>query len=180
MNAWSFTRLNSSIADKKSALSARTQLWLLTFAHAVVDTYALTLSHLLPLLLRKFAIPMASWDRLTGIIIAVSAAFNSLNQVTFGLLSDRIRTIHILTFGITVTAVCTSLLGIVPTFFLTPCVACNRWLGGCGIPSASGCSSRLTRQTGQRIRGLALYYGRQRWAGNWPLLHHATAQSFIP
>lgn len=147
MNAWSFTRLNSSIADKKSALSPRKQLWLLTFAHAVVDTYALTLSHLLPLLLRKFAIPMASWDRLTGIIIAVSAAFNSLNQVTFGLLSDRIRTIHILTFGIMVTAVCTSLLGVVSTFFLLLVLLA---IGGLGVaafhPQAAVQAASLAKQ----------------------------------
>jgi FSR family fosmidomycin resistance protein-like MFS transporter len=147
MNAWSFAHLNFSTADKKSALSARKQLWLLTFAHAVVDTYALTLSHLLPLLLRKFAIPATSWDRLTGVIIAVSAAFNSLNQVTFGLLSDRIRTIHILTFGIALTAVCTSLLGVVPTFFLLLVLLA---IGGLGVaafhPQAAVQAASLAKQ----------------------------------
>ena len=139
--------MNFSTADKKSALSARKQLWLLTFAHAVVDTYALILPHLLPLLLRKFAIPMASWDRLTGIIIAVSAAFNSLNQVTFGFLSDRIRTIHILTFGIAVTAVCTSLLGVAPTFFLLLVLLA---IGGLGVaafhPQAAVQAASLAKQ----------------------------------
>ena len=134
------------MADKPK-LSPHKQLYLLTFAHAVVDTYAAALPHLLPLLLKKLVSETASWNRLVGRLIAVSGVFNSLSQVIFGQLADRAKTVHFLTFGVGLPAVCTSLLGDVPSVLLLMLLLV---IGGMGVaafhPQAVAQAAALARR----------------------------------
>lgn len=99
----------------KPNTTLRNQLYLLTFAHAVVDTYATTLPHLLPILFRKLVSQTTSWSSLAGLIIAVSGVFNSFSQVVFGQLADRGRAAHFLILGVAIPSICTSLMGVVPS-----------------------------------------------------------------
>ena len=99
----------------KSNTTLRNRLYLLTFAHAVVDAYSTTLPHLLPLLFRKLVSHTTSWSSLAGLLIAVSGVFNSFSQVVFGQLADRGRTAYFLIFGVAIPSVCTSLMGVVPS-----------------------------------------------------------------
>ena len=110
--------------------SPRKQLYLLTFAHAVVDAYATTLPHLLPLLFRKLVSQTTSWSSLAGLLIAISGVFNSFSQVVFGRLADRGRTAHFLILGVAIPAVCTSLMGVVPSLFLLMLLLV---IGGMGV-----------------------------------------------
>jgi FSR family fosmidomycin resistance protein-like MFS transporter len=128
--------------------SSHKQLYFLTYVHGVVDTYATVLPHLLPLLLAKLSPQTASRNSLAGILIAVSSTFSSLGQVAFGRLADRgTRTMHFLTFGVALPAICTSLLGIVPSLFLLmPLLA----IGGAGVaafhPQATVQAASLAKQ----------------------------------
>ena len=99
----------------KSNSTLRNRLYLLTFAHAVVDAYSTTLPHLLPLLFRKLVSQTTSWSSLAGLLIAVSGVFNSFSQVVFGQLADRGRTAYFLILGVAIPSVCTSLMGVVPS-----------------------------------------------------------------
>ena len=99
----------------KSNTTLRNRLYLLTFAHAVVDAYSTTLPHLLPLLFRKLVSQTTSWSSLAGLLIAVSGVFNSFSQVVFGQLADRGRTAYFLILGVAIPSVCTSLMGVVPS-----------------------------------------------------------------
>ena len=101
----------------KSNTALRNRLYLLTFAHAVVDAYSTTLPHLLPLLFRKLVSQTTSWSSLAGLLIAVSGVFNSFSQVLFGQLADRGRTAVFLILGVAISSVCTSLMGVVPSLF---------------------------------------------------------------
>ena len=101
----------------KSNTALRNRLYLLTFAHAVVDAYSTTLPHLLPLLFRKLVSQTTSWSSLAGLLIAVSGVFNSFSQVLFGQLADRGRTAVFLILGVAISSICTSLMGVVPSLF---------------------------------------------------------------
>lgn len=101
----------------KSNTALRNRLYLLTFAHAVVDAYSTTLPHLLPLLFRKLVSQTTSWSSLAGLLIAVSGVFNSFSQVLFGQLADRGRTVYFLILGVAIPSVCTSLMGVAPSLF---------------------------------------------------------------
>lgn len=114
----------------KSNTTLRNRLYLLTFAHAVVDTYATTLPHLLPLLFRKLVSQTTSWSSLAGMLIAVSGVFNSFSQVLFGQLADRGRTVHFLILGVAIPSVCTSLMGVAPSL---PLLMLLLIIGGMGV-----------------------------------------------
>ena len=114
----------------KSHTTLRNRLYLLTFAHAVVDTYATTLPHLLPLLFRKLASQTTSWSSLAGMLIAVSGVFNSFSQVLFGQLADRGRTVHFLILGVAIPSVCTSLMGVASSLLLLMLLLI---IGGMGV-----------------------------------------------
>lgn len=94
--------------------STQKQFYFLTFTHTVLDSYATLLSHLLPLLLTKL-VTTAARNSFAGTLVSLYSVFSSLGQILFGWLSDRVRTVHFLTFGIFFTAVCLSLLGLAPT-----------------------------------------------------------------
>ena len=92
----------TEIMRDKSNTTLRNRLYLLTFAHAVVDAYSTTLPHLLPLLFRKLVSHTTSWSSLAGLLIAVSGVFNSFSQVIFGQLADRGRTAVFLIIGVAI------------------------------------------------------------------------------
>lgn len=94
--------------------STQKQFYFLTFTHTVLDSYATLLSHLLPLLLAKL-VTTAARNSFAGTLVSVYSVFSSLGQILFGWLSDRVRTLHFLTFGVLLTAVCLSLLGLAPS-----------------------------------------------------------------
>ena len=115
---------------KTSPFSPRKQLYFLTVVHTVIDSYATVLPHLLPLLLKKLASQTAARNSLAGIIISVYSTFSSLGQIFFGWASDRLQTIHFVTFGVAFTAIALSLLGVAPSLFL---VLVLLGVGGCGV-----------------------------------------------
>ena len=115
-----------------SKASARKQFYFLTLSHTVLDSYATLLSHLQPLLLKKLATSAATRNSLAGNFISIYSVFSSLGQILFGWLSDRVRSVHFLTFGVAFTAIGLSLLWVAPS----PLVV--YWLlaiGGLGIAS---------------------------------------------
>ena len=130
-----------------SKLSPRKQLYLLTCVHAVVDTYATVLPHVLPLLLKKLVSQTSARNSYAGVLISVFSNFGSLGQLPFGWLSDRVRTVHILTFGIAVSATGMSLLGIAPSFSMLLLLVA---VGGSGIaafhPQATAQAAALSKQ----------------------------------
>lgn len=93
-----------------SKASSRKQFYFLTLSHTVLDSYATLLSHLQPLLLKKLATSAATRNSLAGNFILIYSIFSSLGQILFGWLSDRVRTVHFLTFGVGLTAIGLSLL----------------------------------------------------------------------
>ncbi|MCZ6680520.1 MAG: MFS transporter [Candidatus Poribacteria bacterium] len=139
-----------------SNFSPRKQLFLLTFAHAVVDTYSTTLPHLLPLLFRKLVSQTASWGSLAGQLIAISGVFNSLSQVIFGRLADRAKIVHFLSVGVALPAICTSLLGIVPSIPLLMLLMVTGGMGAAAFhPPAAVQAATLAKQG--RGFGVALF-----------------------
>ena len=132
------------------------QLYFLTFVHAVVDSYATVLPHLLPLLLKKLASGTAARNSLAGLLIAVYSGFSSLAQVFFGWLEDRVRSVHFLTVGVALTAFCMSMLGIAPFLFL---VIILLIIGGAGVaafhPQATVQAAALAKQS--RGFGVSLF-----------------------
>ena len=98
--------------------SPNQQLYFLTFLHAVIDSYATLLPHLLPVLLTRLAAGTAAKYSLAGALISVYNFFSALNQIFFGWLEDRVRSIHFLTFGVACTAFCLSLLNAAPAIWV--------------------------------------------------------------
>ena len=94
------------------------QLYFLTFLHTVIDSYATLLPHLLPVLLTRLAAETAARYTLAGALISVYNFFSALNQIFFGWLEDRVRSIHFLTFGVACTAFCLSLLNTAPSIWV--------------------------------------------------------------
>ena len=136
-----------------SDVSPRKQFYFLTASHTVLDSYATLLSHLQPRLLEKLASP-ATRNSLAGNFVSIYSIFSSFGQIFFGWLSDRVRTVHFVTFGIALTAISLSLLWVAPTTHLV------YWLlaiGGIGIaafhPQATAYAGALAegRGTGTSI-----------------------------
>jgi FSR family fosmidomycin resistance protein-like MFS transporter len=109
--------------------SSRKQFYFLTLTHTVLDSYATLLSHLQPLLLTKLA-TAATRNSLAGRFISIYSIFSSFGQILFGWLSDRVRTVHFVTFGVGLTAVGLSLLWVAPS---TKIVYVLLAIGGIGI-----------------------------------------------
>ena len=137
----------------KSNTTLRHRLYLLTFAHAVVDTYATTLPHLLPLLFRKLVLQTTSWSSLAGLLIAVSGVFNSFSQVVFGRLADRGRIAHFLILGVAIPSICTSLMGVVPS--LLPLMLLLI-IGGMGVAAFHPPAAVQAAALAQRGRGFGV------------------------
>ncbi len=98
--------------------SSNRQLFFLTFLHTVIDSYATLLPHLLPVLLARLAAGVAAPYTLAGALISVYNFFSALNQIFFGWLEDRVKSIHFLTFGVASTAFCLSLLNAAPSIWV--------------------------------------------------------------
>ena len=111
--------------------SPNQQLYFLTFLHTVIDSYATLLPHLLPVLLTRLAAQTTAKYSLAGALISVYNFFSALNQIFFGWLEDRVRSIHFLTFGVACTAFCLSLLNAAPSiravFLLLIAGGTGRW-----------------------------------------------------
>ena len=137
----------------KSNTTLRNRLYLLTFTHAVVDTYATTLPHLLPLLFRKLVSQTTSWSSLAGLIIAVSGVFNSFSQVLFGQLADRGRAAHFLILGVAIPSVCTSLMGVVPSLLTLMLLLI---IGGMGVAAFHPPAAVQAAASAQRGRGFGV------------------------
>ena len=86
--------------QNSSKPSSQKQFYFLTLLHTVLDSYATLLSHLLPRLLEKLATSPATRNSLAGNFISIYSVFSSLGQILFGWLSDRVRSVHFLTFGV--------------------------------------------------------------------------------
>ena len=136
----------------KSNTTLRNRLYLLTFTHAVVDTYATTLPHLLPLLFRKLVSQTTSWSSLAGLIIAVSGVFNSFSQVLFGQLADRGRAAHFLILGVAIPSVCTSLMGVVPSLLTLMLLLIIGGMGVAAFHPPAAVQAAALAQRGEGIR----------------------------
>ena len=97
--------------------SLNQQLYFLTFLHSVIDSYATLLPHLLPVLLARLAAHTTAKYSLAGALISVYNFFSALNQIFFGWLEDRVRSIHFLSFGVACTAFCLCLLNAAPSIW---------------------------------------------------------------
>ena len=115
-----------------SKASSRKQFYFLTLSHTVLDSYATLLSHLQPRLLTKLATSAATRNSLAGNFILIYSVFSSLGQILFGWLSDRVRTVHFLTFGVGLTAIGLSLLWVAPSSRI---VYLLLTIGGLGVAS---------------------------------------------
>lgn len=140
---------------KTSNSSTRNQFFFLTFTHTVLDSYATLLSHILPRLLDRLA-SAATRNSFAGILIALYSIFSSLGQIFFGWLSDRVRTVHFITFGVAFTAIGLSLVGIAPS---VPIVFVLLAIGGTGVaafhPQATTYAGALAAET--RGMGIAIF-----------------------
>ena len=112
-----------------SDASSRKQFYFLTVSHLVLDSYATLLSHLQPRLLEKLA-TAATRNSLAGNFVSIYSLFSSFGQVFFGWLSDRVRTVHFVTFGVAFTALGLSLLWMAPTVNIVYILLA---IGGIGI-----------------------------------------------
>ena len=115
--------------EPPSKASSRKQFYFLTLSHTVLDSYATLLAHLQPLLLTKLATP-ATRNSVAGNFISIYSFFSSLGQIFFGWLSDRVRTVHFVTFGVALTAIGLSLLWVAPSPFVVYLLLA---IGGIGI-----------------------------------------------
>ncbi len=138
-----------------SKTSSRKQFYFLTLCHTVLDSYATLLSHLQPRLLGKFS-TAAARNSLAGNFLSIYSVFSSFGQVMFGWLSDRVRTVHFVTFGIGLTAIGLSLLWVAPS---ASSVYILLALGGTGVaafhPQATTYAGALA--SGQRAMGTSTF-----------------------
>ena len=126
----------------------RKQFYFLTVSHLVLDSYATLLSHLQPRLLEKLA-TAATRNSLAGNFVSIYSLFSSFGQVFFGWLSDRVRTVHFVTFGVAFTAIGLSLLWVAPTVNIVYILLA---IGGIGIaafhPQATAYAGALAEGRG--------------------------------
>lgn len=135
--------------------SARNQFIFLTFTHTILDSYATLFPHILPFILDRFAKSFVR-NTFAGILISLYSIFSSLGQVFFGWLSDRVRSIHFITFGVACTAIGLSLVGIAPTVWIVFILLA---VGGMGVaafhPQATTYAGALAAET--RGMGIAIF-----------------------
>ena len=131
-----------------SDASSRKQFYFLTASHLVLDSYATLLSHLQPRLLEKLA-TAATRNSLAGNFVSIYSLFSSFGQIFFGWLSDRVRTVHFVTFGVAFTALGLSLLWVAPTVNIVYIMLA---IGGIGIaafhPQATAYAGALAKGRG--------------------------------
>lgn len=134
---------------------ARNQFFFLTFTHTILDSYATLFPHILPFILDRFAKSFVR-NTFAGVLISIYSIFSSLGQVLFGWLSDRIRSVHFITFGVACTAICLSLVGIAPSVWIVYILLA---IGGLGVaafhPQATTYAGALAAET--RGMGIAIF-----------------------
>ena len=140
---------------KNTKSSARNQFFFLTFAHTILDSYANLFPHLQPRLLANLA-SAATRNSFAGILISVYSLFSSLGQVFFGWLSDRVRTVHFITFGVAFTVIGLGLVSLTPS---TTIVIVLLAIGGTGVaafhPQATTYAGALAAET--RGMGISIF-----------------------
>lgn len=141
--------------SEPSNSSTRNQFFFLTFTHTVLDSYANLFPHLQPRLLANLA-SATTRNSFAGILISVYSLFSSLGQVFFGWLSDRVRTIHFITFGVAFTVIGLGLVSLVPS---TTIVLVLLAIGGTGVaafhPQATTYAGALAAET--RGMGISIF-----------------------
>ena len=137
----------------RSKSSPHRELYFLTFLHAVIDSYATLLPHLLPILIRKLAPETSARYGLAGLLISVYNFFSALNQVFFGWLQDRIRTIHFLTIGIACAAFCLSLLNAASSIFVLVILLI---FGGIGVAAFHPLGTAQAASLAKQSRGMGV------------------------
>lgn len=140
---------------KNTNSSTRNQFFFLTFTHTILDSYANLFPHLQPRLLANLA-SAATRNSFAGILISVYSLFSSLGQVFFGWLSDRVRTVHFITFGVAFTVIGLGLVSLIPS---TTIVIVLLAIGGTGIaafhPQATTYAGALAAET--RGMGISIF-----------------------
>ena len=131
--------------------SLNQQLYFLTFLHSVIDSYATLLPHLLPVLLARLAAHTTAKYSLAGALISVYNFFSALNQIFFGWLEDRVRSIHFLTFGVACTAFCLCLLNAAPSIWAVFLLLIAGGHRRCRISSVGDCPSRESVKAEPRV-----------------------------
>lgn len=141
--------------QKNTNSSTRNQFFFLTFTHTILDSYANLFPHLQPRLLANLA-SAATRNSFAGILISVYSLFSSLGQVFFGWLSDRVRTVHFITFGVAFTVIGLGLVSLIPS---TTIVIVLLAIGGTGIaafhPQATTYAGALAAET--RGMGISIF-----------------------
>ncbi len=141
--------------SEPSNSSTRNQFFFLTYCHTVLDSYANLFPHLQPLLLDKFAAAGAR-NSFAGVLISLYSIFSSLGQVFFGWLSDKVQSVHYITFGIAFTAIGLSLVGVVPSTYMVFLLLA---IGGTGVaafhPQATTYAGALAAET--RGMGISIF-----------------------
>ncbi|MCE2401314.1 MFS transporter [Candidatus Poribacteria bacterium] len=141
--------------QKTKNSSTRNQFFFLTFTHTILDSYANLFPHLQPRLLANLA-SATTRNSFAGILISVYSLFSSLGQVFFGWLSDRVRTIHFITFGVAFTVIGLGLVSLVPS---TTIVIMLLAIGGTGVaafhPQATTYAGALAAET--RGMGISIF-----------------------
>lgn len=141
--------------QKPSKSSSRNQFIFLTFAHTILDSYATLFQHLQPHLIGRLT-TAATRNSFAGILISLYSIFSSLGQILFGWLSDRVQTVHFLTFGVAFTAIGLSLIGVAPSALI---VCLLLAIGGTGVaafhPQATTYAGALAAET--RGMGISIF-----------------------
>ncbi len=141
--------------QKTSNSSTRKQFFFLTYCHTVLDSYATLFPHLQPLLINKFAV-VGARNSFAGVLISLYSIFSSIGQVFFGWLSDKVQSVHYITFGVAFTAIGLSLVGIVPSTYMVFLLLA---IGGTGVaafhPQATTYAGALAAET--RGMGISIF-----------------------
>ena len=142
-------------SEKRSDSSTSNQFFFLTFTHTILDSYANLFPHLQPRLLDNLA-SASTRNSYAGILISIYSIFSSLGQVFFGWLSDRVRTVHFITFGVALTVIGLSLVSIVPSESIVFLLLA---IGGTGVaafhPQATTYAGALAAET--RGMGISIF-----------------------
>jgi FSR family fosmidomycin resistance protein-like MFS transporter len=127
------------------------KLLTLTMAHFCVDSYATMLAPILPLVIERQGLNLAS----AGILGTIVSACN-LSQPLLGMWADHMRRRWLVVGGVGLAAVFTPLLGMAPGYWVLVTVLC---LGGFGVaafhPQAFSLAGELSGS--RRSFGLALF-----------------------
>jgi FSR family fosmidomycin resistance protein-like MFS transporter len=124
-------------------------LYILALGHATVDLYSNFPTPLLPLLVTKFDLSVSA----VGALISILSISNSLSQLLYGYLSDRMRRSLFVIFGPVVAAFFTCSIGFAPTYpILVGCLV----IGGIGVAAFHPQAAAGVGRLGGRRRGLAM------------------------